>query len=179
MTTTESKPTLESLGLAATVSACGVRSMNDDSDPMCAWISTFTNRHGHSENFDYFTGYGCGAKWPDRASVSFLLAPDEHSVLSMHPGKRHLLKDKAILCRIAHKVNFRAKWKPDPIEILWAIARDGDALELAFDDWCSELGYDCDSRRAEKIYRACQDNALRLRKLLSRDKINSLRELEM
>lgn len=89
------------------------------------------------------------------------------------------LKDKNLLCRISAQWAFKTKWTPDPIEILWAIARDGDALESTFEDWASEYGYDSDSRKAEKIYRACQDGALRLKKILSPEHIETLRNLDL
>lgn len=175
---TTEKPTLESLGLKCTVTACGVKSMNDDENPMCAWVATFTSKRGHSENFDYFTGSGCGVKWPKSAGSGALYDFETQRVLDMAEHQRHMIKDKALLCRIAHRFNLKAKWTPDPVEILWAIARDGDALQSTFKDWCSDLGYETDSRKAEKIYRACQDNALRLRKILSADKIQEIAQLD-
>jgi len=35
-----------------------------------------------------------------------------------------------------------------------------------FEDWCAELGYDTDSRKAERTFRACQRIAERLRQFL-------------
>lgn len=177
---TTEKPTLESLGLKCTVTACGVKSMNDDENPMCAWVATFTNERGRSENFDYFTGSGCGVKWPEKLSETHcgLFTEQERSAFNVPVARRCNITDKALLCRIAHKLNFKAKWTPNPLEILWAIARDGDALESTFEDWCLDCGWDADSRKAEKIYRACQDDALRLRKILSADKIQEIAQLD-
>lgn len=177
---TTEKPTLENLGLKCTVTACGVRAMNDDENPMCAWVATFTNERGHSENFDYFTGSGCGVKWPEKLSATHfgMFTENEKCVFNMPSQKRTMILNKGMLCSIAHKLNFKAKWTPDPLEILWAIARDGDAMQSTFEDWCSEYGYETDSRKAEKIYRACQDNALRLRKILSADKIQEIAQLD-
>lgn len=59
------------------------------------------------------------------------------------------------------------------------VARDGDALEMTFEDWANEFGYDTDSRKAEKTYRACQDNALKLKKILSAEQIQALKELDL
>ena len=36
----------------------------------------------------------------------------------------------------------------------------------SFEDFCSEFGYDTDSRKAEKIHRACQKSADKLKRLL-------------
>lgn len=50
----------------------------------------------------------------------------------------------------------------DVLESLWldvqGVGDDGWRAargEQAFADWCGEYGYDTDSRRAEKVYRAC------------------------
>lgn len=40
------------------------------------------------------------------------------------------------------------------------------ALDLGFEDWAAELGYDADSRKAEDIYRQCVIEANALRRLL-------------
>lgn len=175
MTTTE-KPTLETLGLTCSISPLGVRPMSPDSndDPMCAWIVTFTNKAGRSENFDYFTGYGCGPAWREQ-----WLRDRYPSVANVNPRMRYSIKDKNLLCRISHAHNLAVKWKPDPIEILWAIARDGDALEMSFEDWAHELGYDADSREAEKAYRACQENAFKLRKILTVGQIREIAQLDI
>lgn len=173
--TTETKPTLETLGLTATISPHGVRAMSKDESPMCAWIVTFTNaKTGRSENFDYFTGYGCGPDWSEQ-----WLSRNYQEVANVPKHKRYSIADKALLCRISHAHNFKAKWKPDAIEILNAIARDGDALECTFEDWAADYGYDSDSRKAESIYRACQENALRLKKILSTDKIETIKSLDL
>ncbi len=174
MKTEIEKPTLESLGLVASITANGVKSMNDGENPMCAWICTFTSKRGHSENFDYFTGSGCGPQPTENE-----LRQGWPAVANVPKSNRYNIKDKALICQIAHTIAFRRKWTPDAIEILWAIARDGDALESTFEDWASDFGYDADSRKAEKIYRACQDNALRLRKILSPEAIETIKALEL
>lgn len=53
-------------------------------------------------------------------------------------------------------------------EVLECIASEVFAVENArdFTDWCAEYGYDPDSRRAERIWKACQRQAKQLRTLL-------------
>jgi hypothetical protein len=173
--TPETKPTLETLGLTATISPHGVRAMSKDESPMCAWIVTFTStKTGRSENFDYFTGYGCGPEWRES-----WLKTNYPTVANTPKHARYSIADKNLMCRISHHFNLVRKWKPDAIEILNAIARDGDALESTFEDWADDFGYDADSRKAESIYRACQENALRLKKILSADKIESIKNLDL
>ena len=178
METQIEKPTLESLGLKCTIVARGIGRMNEDDkedgQPMLKWNALFTNMRGQQDTFDYFTGIGCGPQMSEaELRLNFPL------VANVPKHNRHNIKDKSLLAQIASRAAFKANWTPDPIEILWAIARDGDALESTFEDWASDLGYDADSRKAEKVYRACQDNALRLKKILSADKIELLKGLEI
>jgi hypothetical protein len=53
---------------------------------------------------------------------------------------------------------------PKAQDVLYSLIKDADVLDYAtFEDWALELGYDIDSRAAEKIYRTCLDIALKLR----------------
>lgn len=53
-------------------------------------------------------------------------------------------------------------------EVLSCIAMDTAGVENArdFADWCSEYGYDTDSRKAERTYRQCTRQAASLKRLL-------------
>lgn len=52
--------------------------------------------------------------------------------------------------------------------VLDAVLSDASTIDNAssFEDWCSELGFDADSRKAEKIYRASVRQTEKLKKLL-------------
>lgn len=66
--------------------------------------------------------------------------------------------------------------EPDIYEVLDCLASDAAGIENArdFDDWCSEYGYDTDSRKAERIYHTCQRQAASLRRLLGDDAYQAL-----
>lgn len=165
------KPTLESFNLSCRIFPAGVKAMNDDGNPMCAWVVTFTNTTtNRSESFDYFTGYGCGPLPTDKWL---------NEMKNIRPGTKDRLIDKTIMPRIAHEWAEKMKWAPDPIEILWAIARDGDANQESFDDWAANFGYDADSRKAEKIYNACRENFFKLRKIMLQDNIEKIASIEI
>lgn len=56
---------------------------------------------------------------------------------------------------------------PDTIDVLHSLAMDSDVLDAGgFESWAGDLDYDVDSRKAEAIYRACLDIALKLRAAL-------------
>lgn len=60
--------------------------------------------------------------------------------------------------------------EPQAKEVLESLFLDASSASARdFADFCAEFGYDTDSRRAERIYKACQSTAMRLRKLLGDD----------
>jgi hypothetical protein len=60
--------------------------------------------------------------------------------------------------------------EPTLATVLDCLRSDAQAGEyLIFEDFCSEFGYDADSRKAEKIWRTCQTQRGMLQKLLGQD----------
>lgn len=56
--------------------------------------------------------------------------------------------------------------EPEISDVVYCILMDAQALNAqGFEDWAAELGYDTDSRKAEKTYQACLDNARKLQTL--------------
>ncbi len=51
-------------------------------------------------------------------------------------------------------------------DLLYSLFRDSYAVNLTFEDWCSELGYDTDSRKALEMYLACQKEAGQLKQVM-------------
>lgn len=56
--------------------------------------------------------------------------------------------------------------EPKASEVLQCLCSDTQVGEQSFPDFCSEFGYDEDSRMAEKTWKGCRSNGIRLRKLL-------------
>lgn len=67
------------------------------------------------------------------------------------PGTAHRDNQERLIAQSGHGLV-----KPKPADVLHCIVMD-DPRDLSFDDWASEYGYDADSRKAEAIYRACQE----------------------
>jgi len=51
---------------------------------------------------------------------------------------------------------------PKPAEVLAAVCREYLDAREPFEDWASNFGYDSDSRKAERIYFACQGHKRQL-----------------
>ena len=66
--------------------------------------------------------------------------------------------------------------KPTAEEVLDCLASDAGTVENTpdFEDFCSEFGYDSDSRKAEKTWKAIQHSASRLRNFLGDDLFDRL-----
>jgi len=66
--------------------------------------------------------------------------------------------------------------EPTPEDVLECLASDSASIENArdFDDWCSEFGYDTDSRKAERTYNVCQTQAGKLKRFLGDDLYKTL-----
>lgn len=69
--------------------------------------------------------------------------------------------------------------KPNATDIFSCLISDAQSVQGAtFEDWASDLGYDVDSRKAEKTYRSCQDEATNLQKFLGRELFNAALDCE-
>jgi hypothetical protein len=68
--------------------------------------------------------------------------------------------------------------KADPTigTVLSCLRSDAGAYNLSFEEWCSEYGYDDDSRKAERTYNACRDTAADLENLLGPGGFDALME---
>ena len=65
---------------------------------------------------------------------------------------------------------------PTLAEVLDCLASDASGVDNAqsFEDWASEYGYDTDSRKAEKTYNICVQQAQELKALLGQDAYDQL-----
>jgi hypothetical protein len=65
---------------------------------------------------------------------------------------------------------------PNTLDIIYSLVMDSSVLDSGdFEEWAFELGYDTDSRAAEKIYQACLDIALKLRRGVGEHGLEELR----
>lgn len=55
---------------------------------------------------------------------------------------------------------------PTAADVLYCLASDARALDLTFEEFASEFGYDTDSRKAERAWRQCRELGVKVRMLL-------------
>jgi hypothetical protein len=56
--------------------------------------------------------------------------------------------------------------EPTAADVLACLVSDASAGEVSFQEFCDAMGYDSDSRAAERTWRACARTAPRLRRFL-------------
>jgi hypothetical protein len=63
----------------------------------------------------------------------------------------------------------RAMLKPPQVaDVIYSLVMESSATDTTFEDWCSDCGYDTDSRKALEMYLLCQENGIKIRKLLGK-----------
>jgi len=136
-----------------------------------------------SETFDYWLG--CGHwKWSktqrffEWSVPACLLRRFEQAT---RPTPAQILALKCSDAKTAEEVRAwvmknRVCDTPHPIDIINFLLMDASATEQTFEEWCSEFGYDTDSRKAEETYRACDEAGKRLYRVLCRDLCDTIRQ---
>lgn len=133
-----------------------------------AWKTYFVPRAGHRQEFEFFTGLGLRAEPTagDRRLCRLPGLTEKDITQRTIYGRRYLAALEAA----------RKPQAPHAADVLHSLILDSSATEQSFGSWCGELGYDSDSRKAERTYRACQENSDNLRRVFSRDVLAQLFE---
>ena len=69
----------------------------------------------------------------------------------------------------------RAAYKPDLVDVLQSCLTDSSDEGATFENWCGDLGYDTDSRKAYATWEACMRIARDMRRLFRGDFDRALR----
>lgn len=76
--------------------------------------------------------------------------------------------------------NMLKRMKPEApcaASVLYSLVSDGAAIDQSFTDWCDELGYDTDSRKALQTYEACCESGRKLREVFNHEQRQQLANL--
>ena len=131
---------------------------------------------------DYHLGIGhvdlkkVGDAWSYK---NFYLTESERSMLhtwQKDPGVKFLDLEKH--ARLAAKLAALQKVEPELDDVCHSLLSDGAAHfdSLTFEEWARELGYDPDSRKAEKVFNSCVGEGRALARAIRREKLDGLRE---
>ncbi len=96
----------------------------------------------------------------------------------LHAGRTILETDYS--AGVAHCPSYRQGRRtvdiaPDACDVIASLSMNSRVLDCSsFEEWAGEFGYDVDSRKAESIYRACLEIALKLRNGLGEEGLRAL-----
>jgi hypothetical protein len=68
--------------------------------------------------------------------------------------------------------------QPELADVLYCLLSDASGSDEMFDDWCSNLGYNTDSRKALDTYLKCQETRKHLIQMFGHNLFNEMRHLE-
>lgn len=145
-----------------------------EKSPSLNWQVTISKNGRAILSTDYDAG--CGHCPASKASVK--RAGSHGSVMRESMIKWECENGKAAWCieSIDHISGIGKPLLPEFRDVLASLSMDSDVLDAGeFEEWASNLGYDSDSRKAESIYRACLNIALKLRASLGDDGLARLR----
>lgn len=109
------------------------------------------------EEFEYSQGIG------HREALNSFKKEEFNKIMRKNPAK-----NKQNLLMYAKELKAVSKTKPLNIDdVLYSLILDAQSGSELFEDFCSNLGYDEDSRTAKNIYDQCQNNAKKVRTFIS------------
>ena len=117
------------------------------------WVVAFVRDGRKKQEFEYHTGIGhrkCVAPYPYGLST-----------YSSGQRKRWVEENKRPVSPFAGAV-------------LYCLLLDMSCANDTFEDWCGNLGYDTDSRKALQAYLSCQENGTNLRKVFNNDLLKQI-----
>ncbi len=104
----------------------------------------------------------------------------EYSMLNTWLSKPNAtFTNKLLQAQVATKLAVLQKVFPTLPSVLHSLLTDGEAFtsSMTFEDWCGNFGYETDSRKAEDIYRTCDDIGRKLSRGIPADVLTRAREL--
>lgn len=129
-------------------------------------------RNGKITSFDY----KCGTGHRMASKFSPVKKPDTHKPVRIASKK---LQDKSMAIKYSYGLEYPNQWLilPTAASVLHSTSLDAQCASDTFEDFCSNLGYDEDSRKALEIYLACQEGGKKLRKIFTSAEIEQIQEI--
>lgn len=107
------------------------------------------------------------------------MSREEESMLAAMNSRPHAnFRNKDLQASLCAKLAKAQNVRPDCEQVVSSLVMDGSAYfdGSRFEDWCADLGYSEDSRKALATFEACQEIGRALTRALSRQELDKLRE---
>lgn len=160
-------------------------SWNDYTDSLCE-DGEFTNLQYHyCPAWDDEMPDDDGAFILEQMGVSFsslyISERPDGNMTDMPAGSTHwqiLLKRGGKEMTVYYSMGPAHTGTPNYIDVFNSLLTDTSNIEGAdFEEWAENLGWDSDSRKAERAFKACQETLLNLRQLFGESELEDLREI--
>lgn len=174
---------LEAMGFALTSSNASA-----GEHPMLAYTVALSYKGEPVISTDYKMGFGHVDLSDFREGSYFMyvagkrlhrLPADQESMLRAWARQPHAnFKHKDLQMEVAVIVANAQGLTPSLPDVMQSLLSDGEAFFDAqtFEDWAANCGYDADSRKAEAIYRACDEIGRKLARVIPKDVLEKARE---
>lgn len=128
---------------------------------------------GRREVMRWLTGYGIRLAKVDDLGMSRDAGGWEHFAFTMHVENWRGAQTTGYA--FPYRQGTAHTKQPDLVDIMSALLSDASCvLDRSFDEFCSDFGYDDDSRKAEQLYRDILANNAKLAKLFRTTDIASI-----
>lgn len=172
--------TLEALGFSLVIVSGPKGEVRDNDWPCISYTVQLLLKGRLVIETDYSLGVGhvkVPKRWEDQPNG---LTSDEvcaFNTLRNNPGAQ--LKNKAFHASLAAKLAKAQKVTPQLADVLHSLISDGEAYfdAMSFEDWAANYGYDADSRKAENIFRKCDEIGRALARGIPAELLSQVREI--
>lgn len=150
------------------------------------WRGTLKNSNGRTFTFEYSQGAAYRRWRKDAASrkAAYSLSDADKKQIGYAPGQRvpHGFPPvRRTLWELGVLEKFTEPTPPDVANVAHCLASDWQSIEnvACFEEWCAELGYEEDSRKAHATYLACLESSKKFASLVGREVAQALADVPL
>src|SRR5688572_28333581 len=171
---------LTALGFALAIVSGPKGEVRDNDWPCIAYSVRLEYKGRNVIETDYRLGVGhvkVPTRWEDQPEG--LTRDETYAFNTLRNKPSAQLKDKALHASFAAKLAKAQKVVPQLTDVMHSLMMDGESFfdATTFEDWCANMGYDADSRKAEAIYKACDDIGRKLARGIPSEVLAQVREI--
>ncbi len=145
------------------------RNPNMEGGKMDHWFCTFRQKDGRAMGVHFSTGLGLRKERNGLPPKKTWEQHQNESNFGSGGSRKQTTNQHKLRADYDAYCNFRmAPVSPTAADVLDCLASDCSGMDsgTTFEDWCSEYGYDTDSRKAEQTFLAVKAEAAQLREFL-------------
>ena len=162
MTTEERNQAIDALGITFTVTTLDTGKADIPGKQKGAPSSHICQLTRRNVTIETPYSMGCGCREYIAGWKEILLATNE---TTRQPNWKPVPQIWGKPTALQLKALESSRARPQLADVLYSLVSDSQCANDTFADFCADLGYDTDSRKALETYLACQESGTKLRKL--------------